>query len=163
MKIITLLALIVLIALPASAQDPKIYTNEDLGRYDRGPTSSGNYGGRIDVEAIREEMKRNDEKRISDSLERERTEQAFWADIEQYKVSNATVDELRKVHTAVIAHYSARLKDPESLRIYDFDVVKRGPFFVVTLNYGAKNSFGAYVRDSGKLVFKGDELIRWAK
>ena len=75
-------------------------------------------------------------------------------------------EEVRQGRALYKAYFNKYLKDPESLRIYDeaFSVSQKDDNTVYwTIDYGAKNDYGAYVRRTVRFTTVCDAYIQFGE
>jgi hypothetical protein len=149
----------------AFAGSSQVYTDDDLGKY----RSEDNVKSSRDetFSKFKEESDRLDReiRERSDKLDREIKElreksESQQREIESYAPTPISASERKQGISLINSYFRSTLKDPDSLKIYDINGVKHGPYVVYSVDYGAKNSFGGYVREQKTLTYMGNELVR---
>lgn len=159
MRALFLIPIVFLVAFVAFAEEPKVYTNDDLGKYNKSESGRSN----IRDEKLRSIMEEYDQRKLQNekkAQERQDNRAALDAEIAKSKPIPMTAQEQAGYRATFTDMIRRTLKDPGSLNIYSFNVERRGPYTVLGIDYGAKNSFGGYVRAVRDLIFKGDEVLR---
>ena len=130
---------------PASARDDYLREREDYSKKLR--KESTELDARIDK--LKQEARDRDEKR---NIQKK--------DIESYPAQALNLAKTQHYKPLINTHFRSTLKDPDSLKIYSLVGTVRGPYSVFSVDYGAKNSYGGYIRSFTVLTYKEDELVR---
>jgi hypothetical protein len=138
----------------AFAGSSQVYTDDDLGKYRS--EDNGRSGKDESLNKYTKELEKLD-REIKELREKSESQQR---EIESYAPIPISASERKQGISLINSYFRNTLKDPDSLKIYDIKGVKHGPYVVYSVDYGAKNSFGGYVREQKTLTYRGNELVR---
>jgi hypothetical protein len=138
----------------AFAGSSQVYTDDDLGKY----KSEDNVKSSRDESSSK--FKEESDRLLREIKELREKSESQQREIESYNPVPVSASERQQGISLINSYFRFTLKDPDSLKIHSMNGTKRGPYVVYYVDYGAKNSFGGYVREQKTLTYRGSQLVR---